>query len=143
MLDKFLLNLIMFCHFLLVCFVLFIPFTNNYYLILLHTIIVPFIMVHWYLNDNTCVLSEIEKRIRANIHGEPIDEDDCFTCRLINPIYDFKSNYEQYSKIIYFVTILLWTIGFNKLYLAYKMGKIESIHDLLKIKWNDIIKYKN
>ena len=97
-------------------------------------------MFHWYLNDNTCMLSEIEKKMRADIQGEPVDESDCFTCNLINPVYDFKSNYEQYSKLIYLITIILWSIAFNKLYAAYKTGDIDSIYDLLKVKWYDILK---
>lgn len=121
----------MLIHFIVVCFVVLIPFIGNNYFLLMHTIIVPFIMVHWALNDNTCVLSLLETKLRSHIYGNEINEDDCFTCRLINPIYDFKANNDDHSTIIYIITILLWIISTYKLYNKYSTGEISSIRDLI------------
>lgn len=129
--NQFILNIILFIHICVVLFVIVVPFMNSNYLLLMHSIIVPFIILHWIVNDNTCALSLIEKQIRKKMNnGISVDENDCFTCRIINPIYDFKSNYEQFSKFIYFITTVLWLISSSKLYTKYKNGQIKSIYDL-------------
>lgn len=138
--NNLILKFILLCHFLTVCFVVLVPFLNNYYLILLHTIVVPFIMFHWYLNDNTCVLTEIERKLRLDIDGQIPDDNNCFTCQLINPIYDFKKNNMDYSTIIYTVTIILWLISVFHLYKGYKSGDFVSLYDLLIVRWSDIMK---
>lgn len=133
--NNILLNLILICHFLVVCFVVFIPFFGNNYLLLLHSILVPFIMLHWILNDNTCVLSTIETKIREKMNGGiPVDRNECFTCSLIDPIYDFKANYNTYSVIIYIITTILWLISAGKLYCGFQSGSIKSFMDILLFK---------
>lgn len=133
--NNILLNLILVCHFLVVCFVVFTPFFGCNYLLLLHAILVPFIIFHWLLNDNTCVLSTIETKIREQMNGGlPVDRNECFTCGLIDPIYDFRSNYDTYSTIIYIITLLLWSISVGKLYLGCKSGSISSFYDVIMFK---------
>ena len=127
--NKLILNLIMFIHFCVVLFVVIIPFTNSNYFLLMHSVIVPFIMIHWMLNDNTCILSIAEKKIREHLYGGEIADDDCFTCRIINPIYDFKANNQDFSTIIYIITSVLWLISAGKLYNKYKNGEIKTIYD--------------
>lgn len=130
MLNNFLLNIIWFCHLIVVCFVVGIPFFGSYYFLLMHAILVPFIMLHWLVNDNTCVLSLIELEIRKRM-GEKIDKQDCFTCQLVNPIYDFTANFEEWSAMIYILTTILWLISVCKLYHGFKNGEIKSINDLI------------
>ena len=43
-------------HIIVIIFVLCAPFSGSNYLLFMHTIIVPFIMLHWVLNNNTCSL---------------------------------------------------------------------------------------
>ncbi len=132
--NKILLYFIILAHFLVVCFVLFVPFFGNNYLLLLHSIIVPFIMLHWLVNDNTCVLSTLEHKLREKMsNGAKIDKNECFTARLINPIYDFKENNKDYSILIYILTIGLWLTSIGKLYYRYCTGKISSLEDFFKI----------
>ena len=129
--NQFVLNIILFIHLCVVLFVLIVPFMNSNYLLLIHSIIVPFIMIHWILNNNTCALSLMEKQIRKKMNNNiSVDDNDCFTCRIINPIYDFKSNFDQFSNFIYFITTILWLISLHKLYTKYKNGKIRSFYDL-------------
>ena len=109
--------IILLCHFLLVAFVIVIPFCNVKSLLLLHAIIVPFIIFHWITNNNTCALTIMEHKIREYIAGHAIPQTECFTRRLINPVYDFASDNSDYSYIIYTVTICLWCISVVKLYL--------------------------
>lgn len=127
------LKLITLTHLLLVLFIIAIPFTDSNYFLLLHAIFIPFMMIHWICNDNTCVLTIVERKIRKMIKKEKEDDKDCFTCRLIEPIYDFKKNYESFSKTIYLVTIGLWLISAGRLYYMYQIGDIKSYYDLFII----------
>lgn len=131
MLSNIILNIIWLCHLLVVCFVVGIPFFGNYYFLFLHSIIVPFIMFHWYVNDNTCVLSLMELHIRKNMGQENVEEKDCFTCQLINPVYDFRANYSEWTALIYTITIFLWYVSLCKLYDGFNSGNIKSFKDLI------------
>jgi hypothetical protein len=113
-------------------FVVVTPFTNSNYFLFLHVIIIPFMMFHWVLNDNTCFLTLVEKYLRTQA-GQNIKNEDCFTCRLIEPIYDFEKDNKTLSDIIYIITIFLWVLSFTKLYNKYTNGEISSIYDLGKI----------
>ena len=124
-----LLKFITLLHILFVLFVVVTPFTNSTYLLFLHFIFVPFMMLHWVLNDNTCILTIIEKKLKKEIYGE-VDEEDCITCKLIEPVYDFRKNYSTFSTIIYTITFLLWLISAGKLYYKYHTGSISSFRDL-------------
>lgn len=128
----YLLKFITFIHILLVLFVVIVPFTNINYLLLLHAIIVPFIMLHWILNNNTCALTLMEKHLKKIVYGE-IDENECITCKLIEPIYDFKNNYESFSKIIYSITLGLWMLSIGKLYYKYHTGQINNFINLFTL----------
>lgn len=128
--NELFLKLITFIHILIILFIVIVPFTNSNYFLLLHAIVVPFIMIHWILNDNTCVLTLLEKNIREQLYGIAPKKDECFTCNLIEPIYDFKSNYESMSAAIYIITLVLWGISVYKLYSKWKCGEIKTFTDL-------------
>ena len=51
-------------HIIIIILVLTIPFTNSNYLLCLYIITIPFIILHWILNDNTCCLTIAEKYFR-------------------------------------------------------------------------------
>lgn len=131
--NKLLADIIMICHIIIILFVIIIPFTNSNYFLLIHAIIIPFIMLHWILNNNTCALTIFEKILRTK-DGVVPNSEDCFTCRLIEPIYDFKNNYDDFSTLIYIITTGLWLISAYKLFNKYRCGEITSIDDLMKIK---------
>lgn len=131
MLNDLALNIIWLCHLLVVCLVVGVPFFGNNYLLMMHSIMVPFMMCHWYFNDNTCVLSLMELQIRKNMGEEDIEQKDCFTCQLINPVYDFRANYSEWTMSIYTITTTLWLISLYRLYCGYANGDIRSFQDLL------------
>lgn len=132
-LNYVLLKVITFLHFLLILFVVGVPFVDSNYLLLVHSIFVPFMIVHWICNDNTCVLTLIERKLRKELYNQEPSEDDCITCKLINPIYDFKKNNNDFSNVIYTITFLLFFISFLRLIYKYKVGLISNFADLMKI----------
>ena len=127
-----LLKIITFIHVMLVIFMTVTPFTNSNYFLLLHAIFVPFLILHWLCNDNTCVLTIIERKLRKEIYGK-VDEDECITCKLIEPIYDFRKNYKTFTILIYAITISLFLISSGKLYYKYSSGEISNFRDLFII----------
>lgn len=131
----YLLKLIVIIHVIFLLFLFIVPFTNSNYLLLIHVIIVPFIMIHWLLNDNTCALTLMEKYVRQQMNGTEVEvkDEDCFTCRIIDPIYKFTDNYSNTSWIAYIVLTILWLIALSKLIYKFKIGEITSLYDLAKV----------
>ena len=131
--DSLALVIISILHIIVILFVLITPFTNYNYFLFMHAIIVPFIMLHWYLNNNTCSLTIAEKEIRKRMNGgsKNVDDDECYTYKFIAPIYDFNKNHEEYSKFIYILTSGLWFISLYKLYGKFRDGSIKSFTDLM------------
>jgi len=125
--------LITLLHILFILFVVIVPFTNSNYLLLLHTVTVPFMIFHWIINDNTCALTLAEHYVRQKIYGVKSKKEETFMARLIEPIYDFKKNHKKFSDGIYVITIILWLISFSKLYFRYQNGEITSFTDLMKM----------
>lgn len=118
-------------HTLLILFIISVPFMNNNYLALLHFIIIPFIMLHWILNDHTCSIVFVEKKMNKLLFG--YDESyRGFFANLIEPVYDFKRDHNNYAVYIYGITGLLWLLSSSKLLIKYKNGEIKSINDLFK-----------
>lgn len=130
--NKILLNLIVLLHLLFVLFVIITPFIGNNYFLLLHAIVIPFMMAHWYINDNSCFLTIMEKQIRYSIYGELPESEMCFSYKLIAPIYDFKKNHDDTSDFIYLITIILWLISIFRLFSNWKNGKLSKLEDLMK-----------
>lgn len=128
-----LLLLINILHLIIIIFVLAVPFSDSNYLIFLHIIIIPFIMIHWILNNNTCCLTVAEKFIRQKTIGTKIKEEDCFTYQLIAPIYDFNKNHEAFATFIYILTTCLWLISVHSISIKICKGKIRNLEDIAQI----------
>lgn len=129
--NELMLYLIVVLHFVFVLFVIMTPFVGNNYFMFLHAVIVPFVMIHWYTNDNSCALTMMEKNLRKKFYNEEPDPNDCFTYNLIAPVYDFKKNNNDLSLIIYLVTFALWCYTLTRLYTNYRDGKLSKLEDLL------------
>ena len=145
------LRIINLLHLLFVLFIVFIPFININYFLLVHAVITPFLIAHWYTENDMCILTLIEKEIRKSIIKNSKDnelnenddnddkqiEKDCFTCKLIGPVYNFVGDYKEFSKLIYGVTFFLWLISSTRLLMKYKSGRISSFEDLFLIQFNE------
>lgn len=115
-----LLGIVTIIHALLILFVVLIPFLGSNFLLVIHFIIVPFIILHWLVNDNTCCLTILEKMLSKDENYKGI------LSRIIEPVYDFKKNYSSYSHIIYITAIMLWIITIMRLYKSYSKSEIKT-----------------
>jgi hypothetical protein len=127
--DEIKLKIIFICHLIITLFVVITPLSNSNYLLFMHSIIIPFIIFHWVTNNNMCALTLIEKEIRKKINKNS-NNSDCFTCKIIEPVYDFKNNYKSRRIFIYSTVIFLWIVSIVKLYNKYKNKQLTSFYDL-------------
>ena len=119
-------------HIIVIIFVLCAPFSGSNYLLFMHTIIVPFIMLHWVLNNNTCSLTVMEKFVRTQTYGVQPEDEECFSYKFIAPIYDFNKNNQAFSYFTYVATFGLWSISVYNLIDRVNSGQINNLHDLAK-----------
>jgi len=133
LLNDSILTLISVLHLIVIIFVLAAPFSNSNYLLSLHAILVPFILLHWWMNNNTCSLTVAEKFIRQRAYGETANENDCFSYKFIAPIYDFNKNHESYSTFTYMLALSLWAVSMYNLSWKYKTGEIKNMNDFLQL----------
>lgn len=133
LLNDSILLLINILHIIVILFVIGAPFTNSNYLLLMHVIVIPFIMLHWVLNNNTCSLTVAEKYLREKTYGIKVNDDECFSYKFIAPIYDFNKNFDTFSYFTYVLTFGLWSISTYKLVSKVKDGEIKSMFDLTRI----------
>jgi len=126
-----LLKIISTLHALFVAFMILAPFSGSTYFVFMHSIIAPFVMLHWILNNNSCSVTAIENYLRKQ--ADPSAEYNCITCKLIEPVFDFRKNYAEYTAVLYGATTLLWLVSLTSLALMYRKGDIKSFYDLYKI----------
>jgi hypothetical protein len=123
--------LIQIIHFFVLAFIALVPFIGNEYLLSLHILIVPFIMLHWLTNQTVCALTELEKIVRGGcedgdtIFGQimtPIYKDESFIGRIIAPIHTFEDADAEKRAVwfglitLWFITLIrLWPTGFRQL----------------------------
>jgi hypothetical protein len=120
-------------HVLVILFVVCTPFSNCNYLLVMHLIIIPFIILHWVLNNNSCSLTAMEKFVKDKTTGHETNKEDCFSYKLIAPIYDFNKNNKDFSNFAYILTIGLWLMTVFTLFKKVNNGEINSFIDIYKI----------
>lgn len=116
-------------HLLLIMFIIITPFTDSTYFNLMICATLPFIIIHWIMNDNTCCLTIMENYMRQRLYGKS-KKKECLTYKLISPIYDFKKNNKRYSQVIYIIAILLLIMSITKLVRKIRNKELTSIYDI-------------
>jgi len=111
-------NFIALLHLLFIIFVVTTPFvTDNPFILLYYCFILFFVMIHWYLNNDTCVLTLIESKLRGKKDSET------FMGRLLKPIYNVSSNEIKYFSLFLFIfaflKIRIWEK--ERIYAIYKI----------------------
>jgi hypothetical protein len=131
---KALLYLFNIIHILIVLFVVLIPFVGSNWFLMMHAIIVPFIMLHWITNNNTCALTIFEYYLREVITGKPVDRSQCFAARLIDPVYDFHKDSKDISPTVLYTSVSFFlSVSIGRLIYKKYTGEISSWQDLFKI----------
>ena len=97
-------------HFLLVVFIVGTPFWGDDYLLSMHLLIVPFIMLHWITNQSVCALTEMEKFVT----GKTCD-DETFFGQVVGPVYKFKTQREE-NLFVWTLMVTLWLVTLIKLH---------------------------
>lgn len=132
--NKIATSIITMMHIFFFVFVILVPFYGNMYLSLLHLIVVPFVMAHWVMSNNSCALTLMEQKIREQMNGGgSVDSKDCYMGNLMEPIYDFVLINKDYAGIIYTVTASLWGYCLYRFIKTIRSGKIKTIHDVLRL----------
>lgn len=94
-----------------ICFILWmiwVPFTNNETMLMMHAIISPFLMLHWIFNSDGCALTLLEKHVRGLDH-----DNESFIHSIVSPIY--KIDDATLRPIVFGLTMGLWYITLSRL----------------------------
>jgi hypothetical protein len=112
MIHKSLTYLIILIHTLLVLFIVLTPFIGDNKLCIIHCMIVPSILLHWLLNNNTCILVLIELYLKKGTMfvQNKKNREDCFTCQILDPVFEVN------NKMMYLGMILLFSISSFRVY---------------------------
>ena len=65
-------------------FMMWAPVSGNKLALVAHVLVTPFVWVHWVLNDDTCALTLLEKRVRG------CDDASSFMYNLVSPVYKVR-----------------------------------------------------
>jgi hypothetical protein len=118
-------------HILVIIFVVIVPFTNNNFLLLMHSIIIPFIMLHWMLNNDTCAITMMEKYVRIQMNGGTyIDDKDCISHKIIGPVYNFMNEHIDYSRWTWIMTSILWFVTLYKIRNKYENNELDEFKNI-------------
>ena len=99
-------NVVWVLHLLFLLWVVIVPFTSNEPMLVLHLVVMPFLWVHWLMNDDTCALTLMERHLR----GVPSEES--FFHKLVSPVYKIRDS--QVRGLSWFISVGLWLITLSK-----------------------------
>ena len=116
-------NVIKVLHFGLVIFILAVPFMDidwKYYAF--HAVLCISLLVHWWMNNDTCVLTLIESALTN------VPERESFMYRLVSPVYKIKDN--DLKHLVRVVVPILFAISARKIYL--KLPQVKQDYNLFR-----------
>ena len=58
--------------------------------------------------------------------------DECYSCKLIEPIYDFGNDVGKFRKFLYTFIVVLWCITLLRFYINHRNGKLNEFIDLFR-----------
>lgn len=100
-------------HTLFIMFILVAPFLNYELFLSYHFIIVPFLWLHWWTNNDICALTMLE----SSLTGQKSDH--TFMGSLIKPIYNIQ------NRDFYIATAILFAIVTYRLYNEYNFNLVK------------------
>jgi hypothetical protein len=96
------------------------PFSGIDEFVLMHAVICPFLMLHWVMNADGCVLTLMEKHLRGLE-----SDDESFIHKIVAPIYVIED--ATLKHIVFAATIGLWMVSLSKL-------SVKKVKDMFLIK---------
>lgn len=94
-------------HWAFVIFMAWAPFSSNRTALVMHALVTPFLWLHWILNDDTCALTLLEKKIRGLE-----DDSHSFFYALVSPVYKVRD--ADVRVACWVASIVLWLITISK-----------------------------
>lgn len=95
-------NVVWLLHLMFCLWVVIVPFTNNEPMLVLHLVVMPFLWIHWLMNDDTCALTLMERHLR----GVPSEES--FFHKLVSPVYKIRDN--DMRVLSWVISVGLWLV---------------------------------
>lgn len=118
-------------HLCIVIFIFLVPLSNDNALLLLYAIGIPNLLLHWKFESNVCSLTLAERFVASKLSSN-YNNDNCISCIIIDPLYNFPDKIQNNINIFYTITTILWLYVIYKLYKKYKIGEIRTIYDLFQ-----------
>uniref|UniRef100_A0A6C0CZH1 Uncharacterized protein n=1 Tax=viral metagenome TaxID=1070528 RepID=A0A6C0CZH1_9ZZZZ len=108
----FLANVISIIHFFLIFYILLCPFrTVGLYCDIFYLVLIPVVIMHWLLTDDSCALTVIENYLRG-MDISKVNVNNNYMYRLIYPIYNTPSIVN--GNFIYIILLYLYIIELRK-----------------------------
>ncbi len=104
--STFLANVCWVLHVLFVLWVLVTPFTDNEPMLVLHLMVMPFLWLHWAVNDDTCALTLAERHLRG------VSANDSFFHNLVSPVYKIRD--QDLRVVCWWFSVGLWLVTLSK-----------------------------
>lgn len=106
MLHPALATLVWLAHVALVAFAVWAPFSGNDRAIAAHFVMTPFLWLHWSLNDDTCALTLLEKKLRG------VEDSTSFFHNLVSPVYKIRD--EHVRVLAWGASVGLWLVSASR-----------------------------
>lgn len=91
------------------CFVVFMawaPFSGNRAALVMHLVVTPLLWVHWSLNDDSCVLTLLETKLRG------VDSSQSFVHSLVSPVYKVRD--ADMRAVCWVASLALWAVTLSQ-----------------------------
>lgn len=105
-------SLVAVLHALFLAWVLLAPWLPQWEMVVLHALVMPFLMLHWLLNDDTCFLTWLECRLRG------VPTSGSFVHSIVSPVYRLSET--QASGLAWGLGLVLWGISLHRLYARHR-----------------------
>jgi hypothetical protein len=99
-------NVVRLLHVMFVVWVLWVPFSNNEPMLVLYMFVIPFLWMHWLLNQDTCALTLLERYLRG------VDSSESFMHNVVSPVYVIRD--DQLRAVCWVASAVLWLIALRK-----------------------------
>lgn len=88
-------------------FMVLAPFATDRAWVAAHALVTPFLWLHWLLNDDSCVLTLVEARLRG------VDDHDSFFYKVVSPVYKVRD--EDVRVASWYASAALWAVTLARL----------------------------